>query len=70
MSMQRWNFQPVLSNVTSRRNCRQGEIKERQLLSSVSITLPPLPKTPWIAEALTVMRGTSQPAGEARQVGA
>ncbi|KAK4547551.1 hypothetical protein LTR36_000508 [Oleoguttula mirabilis] len=50
--MQRWNSQPILSTVTNRRNCRHGEIKERRLLSEVSIPPPPPPKTPLTAEAL------------------
>ncbi|KAK3075112.1 hypothetical protein LTR53_001866 [Teratosphaeriaceae sp. CCFEE 6253] len=52
--VQRWNSQPVLTNVTNRRNSRHGEILERRLLSAVQPDPPaPPPKTPLMAEALT-----------------
>ncbi|KAK4902843.1 hypothetical protein LTR27_000782 [Elasticomyces elasticus] len=56
--VQRWNSQPVLSNITNtttqRRNSRHGIIPERRLLSAVQPDPPaPPPKTPLTAEALT-----------------
>ncbi|KAK5125859.1 hypothetical protein LTR85_012135 [Meristemomyces frigidus] len=69
--MQRWNSQPILSNVTNRRNSRHGEIKERRLLSEVAIPPPPPPKTSLTAEALTgskAPKSLSQSAGHLRQV--
>jgi len=51
--VQRWNSQPVLTNVTNRRNSRHGEILERRLLSSVQPDPPaPPPETTLSAEAL------------------
>ncbi|KAK3110954.1 hypothetical protein LTR53_014239 [Teratosphaeriaceae sp. CCFEE 6253] len=51
--VQRWNSQPVLANVTNRRNSRHDEILERRLLSAVQPdpSAPP-PRTPLTAEAL------------------
>ncbi|KAK4956799.1 hypothetical protein LTR10_006327 [Elasticomyces elasticus] len=56
--VQRWNSQPILSNITNtttqRRNSRHGIIPERRLLSAVQPDPPaPPPKTPLTAEALT-----------------
>jgi len=52
--VQRWNSQPVLTNVTNRRNSRHAEIKERRLMSEVQpVPPPPPPKTPLSAEALS-----------------
>ncbi|KAK0288706.1 hypothetical protein LTR35_003104 [Friedmanniomyces endolithicus] len=51
--VQRWNSQPVLTNVTNRRNSRHGEILERRLLSAVQPDPPaPPPETTLSAEAL------------------
>ncbi|KAK1057046.1 hypothetical protein LTR74_014435 [Friedmanniomyces endolithicus] len=51
--VQRWNSQPVLTNVTNRRNSRHGEILERRLLSAVQPDPPaPPPETKLSAEAL------------------
>ncbi|TKA28417.1 hypothetical protein B0A50_03884 [Salinomyces thailandicus] len=58
--VQRWNSQPVLSNVTNRRNSKYGEIPERRLMAEVQpIPPPPPPKTPLSAEALTMGKITS-----------
>ncbi|KAK0843284.1 hypothetical protein LTR03_008789 [Friedmanniomyces endolithicus] len=51
--VQRWNSQPVLTNVTNRRNSRHGEILERRLLSAVQPDPPAPPsETTLSAEAL------------------
>ncbi|KAK0944456.1 hypothetical protein LTR48_004202 [Friedmanniomyces endolithicus] len=51
--VQRWNSQPVLTNVTNRRNSRHGEILERRLLSAVQPDPPaPPPEATLSAEAL------------------
>lgn len=57
--MQRWNSQPVFTNVTNRRNSRHGEIKERRLLSEVKPAPAPPPKTPLTDETLTVSKAKS-----------
>jgi hypothetical protein len=62
MPVQRWNSQPVLSNITNRRNSRY-EIMERRLMSEVQPEAPPPPpKTPMTGEALNPgrARGTSR----------
>ncbi|KAI7396388.1 hypothetical protein KC336_g15710 [Hortaea werneckii] len=51
--VQRWNSQPVLANITNRRNSKHGEVTERRLMAEVQPAPPPLPqKTPLSAEAL------------------
>ncbi|KAI7271243.1 hypothetical protein KC345_g7248 [Hortaea werneckii] len=51
--VQRWNSQPVLTNITNRGNSKHGEVTERRLMTEVQPAPPPLPpKTPLSAEAL------------------
>ncbi|RMY56168.1 hypothetical protein D0863_13073 [Hortaea werneckii] len=51
--VQRWNSQPVLTNITNRGSSKHGEVIERRLMTEVQPAPPPLPpKTPLSAEAL------------------
>ncbi|KAI7463617.1 hypothetical protein KC351_g15813 [Hortaea werneckii] len=51
--VQRWNSQPVLTNITNRGNSKHGEVTERRLMTQVQLAPPPLPpNTPLSAEAL------------------
>ncbi|EMC92715.1 hypothetical protein BAUCODRAFT_77545 [Baudoinia panamericana UAMH 10762] len=51
---QRWNSQPILTNITNRRPSRHGQIPERRLMSEVQpVVLLPTPRTPLATEALT-----------------
>ncbi|KAK5107859.1 hypothetical protein LTR62_000619 [Meristemomyces frigidus] len=51
--VQRWNSQPVLTNLTNRRTSRHGSIQERRLLSELRPEAPvPPPTTPLSAELL------------------
>ncbi|KAI7719109.1 hypothetical protein KC353_g3250 [Hortaea werneckii] len=53
--VQRWNSQPVLTNITNRRNSKHGEVTERRLMAEVQPAPPPLPpQTPLSAEALEI----------------
>lgn len=58
--VQRWNSQPVLTNVTnSHRGSLRGEIKQTRLMSARQAPTPPLPKTPVAWEASKVGRPKS-----------
>lgn len=54
--VQRWNSQPILTNITNRRHSRHGEIKERRLMSEVQPVQPPPPKTPLSSELLSSVK--------------
>ena len=49
--VQRWNSQPVLTNVTNRRHSQHGEIKQRRLMSEIQPVPPTSPNTPLSEQA-------------------
>ncbi|KAK4570537.1 hypothetical protein LTR86_002617 [Recurvomyces mirabilis] len=70
MAVQRWNSQPVLTNITNRRTSRHGEIQERRLLSELQPILPAVQTiTPLAGETLPRSRArTMSNASQLRQI--
>ncbi|KAK3679139.1 hypothetical protein LTR78_000700 [Recurvomyces mirabilis] len=67
MAVQRWNSQPVLTNITNRRTSRHGEIQERRLLSELKPILPPVQTIPPLAGE-TLPRGRARTMSNASQL--